>query len=262
MRKAYLKYYNTPSTVAPMKFVWDAVFTRDRIRRLSTLNRLHDYNRLTHSSSLMHLHAEINRSLYEAARLYDGYDYGGGYFYQSMEEINVTGLRNTTARVVEMRLRERLHGMDVLEIGGNTGFLANAVADVSQSVTCFDINPHLVNIARITAQHLGHDNINAIATAFEDFEVSRKYDAVLSFANHSTYDGNTRQTVEEYILRCRSLLRPGGLFLFESHPPAYEGDGLAEVCRIIESHFHVEQCSVLDYGTFLDQGRTFIVAHV
>ena len=159
-----------------------------------------------------------------------------------------------------MELLERLQGMRILEIGCNAGFLANIVAGVAKSVTCFDTNIHLIEIAQIAARHSQRSNLTASAVAFEDFIISEEFDAVLSFANHSTYDGNTRQSVEEYLVRCRSCLRPGGLFLFESHAPAYEGDGLIEVCRLIKKYFRVEHRAVMSYGTYLDHGRTFIVA--
>ncbi len=259
MRESYLKYYDNVSAFAPMRLSWDAVFVVNKTRRLSALNRLNDYHRLTSSPDLLRLHGELNRNLYEATRLFDGYDYGEGYFYQGLNEIGVTGLRDTDARIGAMALRDRLRGLDVLEIGCNTGFLANAIADVARSVTCFDINPHLVDIAKSTARHLGRSNISASTAAFEDFDTSKRFDAVLSFANHSTYDGKTRQTVEEYLLRCLKLLRPGGLFLFESHSPDYEREGLLAVSNLILTLFKVDQSSVLNYGTFLDSGRTFIV---
>jgi cyclopropane fatty-acyl-phospholipid synthase-like methyltransferase len=259
MRKTDLDYYQTVTLVAPMRFALDAVFTKNKIRRLSMVNRMRDYLRLASSPSLLPLHAELNRSLYESAAQYDGYDYGEGYFYQSMAELGISGLRDTDARVDAMTLRERLSGLTVLEIGCNAGFLANIIASVARSITCLDTNSHLIDIARTAARHSQKTNLTALPVAFEDFTSSEGFDAVLSFANHSTYDGNTRQSVEEYFLRCRSLLRPGGLFLFESHAPAYEGDDIIEVCRLIETHFQLEHRSVLNYGTYLDRGRTFIV---
>ncbi len=259
MRRTDLDYYQAVTLVAPARFALDAIFTKNRIHRLSMINRMRDYLRLASSPSLLPLHADLNRNLYESTAEYDGYDYGEGYFYQSMAELGVSGLRDTDARVDAMMLRERLKGLKVLEIGCNAGFLANIVASVARSITCLDTNPYLVDIARIAARHLQRANLTALPVAFEDFTSVESFDAVLSFANHSTYDGNTRQSVEEYLRRCRSFLQPGGLFLFESHAPAYEGDDITEVCRLIEKHFHLEHRSVLNYGTYLDRGRTFIV---
>ena len=157
-----------------------------------------------------------------------------------------------------MGLRHLVRGRTVLEIGCNAGFISISLADVAERILAFDINPHLVELGRMTAQHLGITNIEFCVSAFEDLAVE-PFDAVLSFANHSTYDDNTRHSIEEYISRCWQMTAPGGLFLFESHPPAHEGDGLEEVCRLVANQFRVEECRVLNYGRFLDSGRTFSV---
>ena len=83
---------------------------------------------------------------------------------------------------------------------------------------------------------------------------------MLSFANHHTYDGNTRQSLEEYFARCHALTRPGGRLIFESHPPEIEGAHFGETVKIIERFYDIERNEVHDYGTFLDKNRRFIVA--
>ena len=49
------------------------------------------------------------------------------------------------------------------------------------------------------------------------------------------------------------------MLIFESHPPEFEGDGLENVCEIIEKKYLIEKREVLKYGGFLDSGRTFII---
>ncbi|MBI4582385.1 MAG: hypothetical protein HY718_22005 [Planctomycetes bacterium] len=48
--------------------------------------------------------------------------------------------------------------------------------------------------------------------------------------------------------------------MFESHAPKYEGKGLAGAIEILNRLFTVREQRVLTAGTFLDRGRTFIVA--
>ena len=55
------------------------------------------------------------------------------------------------------------------------------------------------------------------------------------------------------------MTRPHGMLIFESHPPEFEGDGLENVCEIIEKKYLIEKREVLKYGGFLDSGRTFII---
>lgn len=260
MKNAYLKYYEKISALAPFVFLRDALFTRSRVRKLSLANRQRDYARLQTQPQLLPLHLQLNRTLLEAGAKWSSYDYGEGYFYQGLEEIGISGLRNTSDRVSHMNLLKRLQGLSVLEIGCNSGFLSVSIARVARRVVAFDLNPHLVEMGTAAARHLGLDNLDFRIGAFEELATDETFDVVLSFANHSTYDGNTHQDVERFFQRCRDLTKPGGLLLFESHPPAYEGAGLEHVLEVIASQFDIEERRVLEYGSFLDTGRTFVAA--
>lgn len=260
MSQAYLNYYDRYTFWAVPRLLFDAWRSRKPLRRLSLLNRYRDYLGLARNPDLLPVHRAINTQLAESARSWASYDYGEGYFYQSLPGLGISGLRDTAARVQAMRLRERLAGRRVLEIGCNSGFIALSIADVAAEVVGFDINPHLIGIAREAALSLKHQNLRFEVSTFEDFNESTTFDAVLSFANHSTYDGNTRQGIEEYFTRCRDLLAPGGLLLFESHTPSHEGDGLEGVIAVIGRLFAIHERHVLGSGSFLDRGRTFVVA--
>jgi 2-polyprenyl-3-methyl-5-hydroxy-6-metoxy-1,4-benzoquinol methylase len=159
-----------------------------------------------------------------------------------------------------MALADRVRGKTVLEIGCNSGFLSVAIARSAAAIVGFDINPHLISIAEAAATHAGISQCVFKTSTFESFEAEEPFDCVLSFANHSTHDGNTKQSLENYFEKCWVLTRPGGRLLFESHPPAHEGDGLKRVLEILERRFSIQHQEVLTYGTFLDTGRTFVVA--
>lgn len=260
MNESYLKYYERYSSMAGVRFSWDALRAKSPRRRIALRNRQKDYVNLAGNDRLLALHHRLNSHLLASAREWSSYDYGEGYFYQGLAQIGITGLRDTEARIQQMELARTLSGLDVLEIGCNTGFVSLACASVAQWVTGFDVNPYLVAIANDSAAYLECRNASYTVCAFEDFVADRQFDAVVSFANHSTYDGNTHQSIEAYFDRCHALTRPGGLLLFESHPPSHEGDGLIGVISAIERLYAVELRRVLDYGSFLDAGRTFVVA--
>lgn len=255
-----LKYYERHTMAAPLAFAWAAMRAGSNAEKLGWINRQRDYLRLRDDASLLNLHRRLHGILADAARQWSSYDYGEGYFYQGCRDIGLSGLRDTGARLDAMRLKELVAGKTVLEIGCNTGFVSLGIAATAASVTGFDINPYLIEVARAVAGHLGARNVRFEVSRFETWDDRAGYDAVLSFANHSTYDENTSQGIAEYFRRCASLVRPGGRFVFESHPPAHEGKGLAQVVREIERHFEISERRVLDYGTFLDRARTFIVA--
>jgi SAM-dependent methyltransferase len=260
MKAAYLRYYDRYTWRAGVRFTLDALLTPSRLRRLSLSNRQRDYVGLGGRPDLMALHRRLNAHLLAARASWPSYDYGEGYFYQSMAPVGITGLRDTAARVEGMGLRPLLAGRRVLEIGCNCGFVALSCADVAARIDAFDINPSLIAVAGEVAAHLGADRARFETSSFESYAAAGTWDVVLSFANHTTYDGNTRQTVEDYFRKCRDLVAPGGRLLFESHAPAYEGEGLQGVCEIIARLFRIRERRVLSAGTFLDRGRTFIVA--
>lgn len=260
MKQKYLRYYDRYSKLANLSFLWDGLWAGSRIAKQALLNRQKDYLRIESEPRLFALHRELNRCLWAAAQEWDALDYGAGYFYQGFDSIGVSGMRDTRSRVEAMGLRELLRRKVVLDVGCNSGFLALSVADVAERIVGFDLNPHLIEVARIVADHLGIENAEFRVCGFEEFSSPVRFDAVLSLANHATVDGNTRQSVDEYFRRCRDLIAPGGLMLFESHPPDVEGKGAPDVCAIIDRLFDIEDRQVLDCGTVLDRERTFIVA--
>jgi cyclopropane fatty-acyl-phospholipid synthase-like methyltransferase len=255
-RDHYARY--TPWSMIVL--LWRALWAPSAPRRQAFLNRYNDYAKLADSPKHMALHQRLHQQLFEAADNWPSYDYGQGYFYQGLEALGITGLRDTDARLEQMNLEERVAGKSVLEIGCNAGFIAVSIAKAAERVTAFDLNPYLVEMGRLAGEHLERQNIEFLVSSFEDLAPTQ-FDVVLSFANHHTYDQNTKQSIGEYLASCDQFLSPGGLFLFESHPPGYEdAEQVEQVCALIEGMFHVEERRVLEKGTYLDRGRTFVVA--
>jgi SAM-dependent methyltransferase len=261
MRERYRPYYEKLSPVAPLRFAIDAVRTKEPERALGIRNRQRDYAGLQRHPELLPVHRALHEQLIAQSREWPTYDYGEGYWYQSSAELGITGLRDTAARVDAFGLRELVRDRTVLEIGSNSGFLSLAIAPAAQRVVAFEINPFLVEAGRIGARHLGIGNVEFLVSSFEDLpDTGERFDDVLSFANHHTYDGNTRQGLEEYFARCHARLRPGGRLVFESHPPALEGRDFGRTVELIERWFTIERSEVHRYGTHLDRDRRFIVA--
>jgi SAM-dependent methyltransferase len=258
--REYLRHYERPSPWALFNFALDLAREHSNLRRQSLWNRIRDYPGAASNSKRLDLHHRLQVILSDNVKSGVSYDYGEGYFYQGSSELGITGLRDTDARVHIMNLMGIVSGRDVLDIGCNVGFLANRLAGEAASVTGVEFNPYLVACANEAARYLKRRNLDALATSFEDFVTKRQFDVVLSLANHSTYDGNTQFSLHEYFLKCRDLLRPGGVFVFESHAPEHEGNQMETIHPMIEGLFSVREVRTLVYGTFLDRGRTMIIA--
>ena len=57
-----------------------------------------------------------------------------------------------------------------------------------------------------------------IAENFNVFNFTKKYDLLISFANHHTTDQGMRPKIRSYYEKLHNILNDGGIFLFESHP--------------------------------------------
>jgi 2-polyprenyl-3-methyl-5-hydroxy-6-metoxy-1,4-benzoquinol methylase len=255
--KYYAKGYQP---VAPIWMWMKALLSANRLRRQSLLNRQRDYVSLSSRPELFRLHQGMNALLARGEASWRSFDYGAGYFYQSYRDISVTGFRDTEARIETMGLLRRLAGLRVLEIGCNSGFLSCQIASSALRVDALDVAPHLIDIARQVAAYKNIRNCEFHLSSFEEFPEEAKYDIVLSFANHSTYDGNTRHSASEYLAKCRRMLARSGILLFESHPAEYERRPNEAIIAWLREAFHIESAHVLRYGTFLDRDRLFVVA--
>ena len=257
--RSYDKYYKKTSVIAPLRFFADSLRAKTPLRAKGLRNRQADYAALLNNPTLRETHRSINALLARQAAEWDTYDYGEGYHYQSSTELSITGLRDTTGRVDAFKLHERLRNKSVLEIGCNTGFIALAVSKSVRRIVGFEVNPLLIDIANVSAIHLRAKTTEFLTSSFEDFKSDERFDVVLSFANHHTYDGNTHQSLDEYFARCHEHTHVGGVLLFESHPPALEGTDFAKTVAIIERYYDITESEIHQYGTFLDRDRRFIV---
>ena len=70
----------------------------------------------------------------------------------------------------------------------------------------------------------------------------------------------TTQTTNDYPYERWSILKPGGILDFESPHPEYAGDAQEGGCSVIEERFNTLDRMVLQYGRWLDGGKTFIGA--
>lgn len=231
------------------------------IKRPDFLNnqRFRDFQELLRSDQKYY---DLQKSFYqvlEQSKGWDSYDYNQGYFYQSFPQGKINGLRDTKSRINEYELSKELNKKIVLNIGCNLGFLDCELSPYASQIDAFDINPYLIQIAKLARDFLQISNIEFSACSFEDYTSKTVYDTVLSFANHSTYDLNTKHTLQEYFQKVRKFLKKDGILLLESHAPSYEKN-FQDVLNVVESMFCIDKKMVLNKGTPLDLGRIFIRA--
>jgi len=194
---------------------------------------------------------------------YDDYDYGASYNYQSFDELCLSGFRDTAARVNALSLKEIAAGKEIIDIGSNAGFLVFSLRNEITSAIGIEYNPYLCEQANAVADYLGVKGKCLFEnSSFENYDSKgKKFDIVLSLANHSTYDGNTTQSLDDYFKKIQRLLHPDGIMIFESHPPNLDTDEKVKlIMEIMDKYFEIELLKVKPLKNFLDVDRFYVCA--
>jgi len=237
---------------------------RSNLVRLALKMRLKDrrdaLKRRSHSLTTLHqsLEGVRNKSLDK----YPHFDYGAGYNYQSNLELHLSGFRSTEKRVMALNLTERLLGKTVLDIGSNMGAILFNVRESIKSGLGVEINEFLVEQSELISNYLNsNEKLKFSNIPFEDLnEEQSTFDVILSLANHSTFDGNTKQSLDSYFNKIYGLLTEDGQLIFESHPPAIEPvDTLNNTINLIEKYFTATKIEAEGLDGFLDKDRTYFI---
>ena len=238
-------------------------FGKSNLVRLALRMRLKDKQKLKSSDyDLKNLHGSLELIRNKSLEEYPHYDYGAGYNYQSLEELNLSGFRSTEERISALKLNERLMEKRVLDIGSNMGSILFSVRDSIKSGLGIEINKFLIEQSEIISSHLKSDKkLDFLSISFEDLKnYQDSFDVVLSLANHSTFDGNTKQSLDSYFRKINELLVKDGELIFESHPPEIEPtDSLEKTSEVIEKYFSVTKIDVQGLNGFLDKNRSYFI---
>ncbi len=138
-------------------------------------------------------------------------------FYQGYDRIGIEGARPAEERLKHYDILQYFSkDKTALDIGCNCGFFLIHIAGFLKQADGVEINPYLIRIGEKTAGFLNVNNAGFYNSSFENFSDGKDYDLVFSLANDSTIDGNTKFTFQEYMDKIYSLLKAGGLLIFES----------------------------------------------
>lgn len=167
---------------------------------------------------LENLHIRLEKHLDEQSKKWTSFIYAQEKgFYQGFDEIGISGCRPTEKRFERYNIKKYLSkDKTALDIGSNCGFFSLYLSKFVKHVDGVEINPYLVAIANDTKEFLSVNNVTFHNTEFEKFDSEKKFDFVLSFANDSTIDDNTKISFEEYIKKISLHLAKNGILFFES----------------------------------------------
>ncbi len=183
------------------------------------------------------------------------FDYGNGYFYQSCEKINLSGLRKSKKRADILNLEELTLEKKVLDIGTNTGFLLFEMNNNFNFCDAIDWNPTLIKTANEVKEYLGLDKITFFSEDFMTFDFNKIYDVVLSLANHTTYDGGI-DNYKTYFEKINKILCSNGYLILESHHPSYEKpEKFSEIINYLGKTYKIEKNFKYKFNNYADDKR-------
>ena len=187
------------------------------------------------------------------------YDYGEGFFYQSIPAINLAGLRDTKQRLEILKLDEIVEGKKVLDIGCNIGSILIELKSNYKKAIGIDYNQECINVGKQVIDNLQKKKLELICEDFNTFDFKEKFDVVLSLANHSTFDKGISDT-KFYFKKIKSLIKKGGVLVIESHAPLFEKkedfEKTLNLNYILVDYDLVFESSY-NFGNVYDRGRSF-----
>ena len=199
-------------------------------------------------SELISLNKDLDKSYY---------DYGEGFFYQSLPVINLKGLRDTSKRIEKLNLEKFIEGKSFLDIGTNIGSIPLSIKNNFKYCLGIDHNPDVINIAIKVKEYLKNDNIDFVCANFLTFEFQQKFELILSLANHSTFDKGINDT-KKYFEKISELLLKDGILILESHSPLYESsDSHLQLVKNLKKDYQIIDHGKYDFGNYYDQKRIF-----
>ena len=187
------------------------------------------------------------------------YDYGEGFFYQSIPTINLAGLRDTKKRLEILKLDELVAEKKVLDIGCNIGSILIELKSNYKKAIGIDYNQECIDVGKHVIENLQKKNLELICDDFNTFDFKERFDVILSLANHSTFDKGISDT-KFYFKKIKSIIKEGGVLVIESHAPLFEKkEDFEKTLKLndISIDYNLVFESSYNFGNIYDRGRSF-----
>ena len=208
---------------------------------------------------LIYKHRSIRNKIYNiiSQNKNNLYDYGEGFFYQSVPPISLKGLRDTKKRINKLNLNNYLKNSTFLDIGTNIGSIPLSLNNEFIFGIGIDHNETTIEVAQEIRKYLNIKKIEFISGDFLNYEFNKTFDVILSLANHSTFDEGIKNT-ELYFNKIYSLLKKNGILIIESHNPLYEKSEIyLEIIKNLKDYYETIEYGKYDFGNFYDKNRLF-----
>jgi 2-polyprenyl-3-methyl-5-hydroxy-6-metoxy-1,4-benzoquinol methylase len=138
--------------------------------------------------------------------------------YQSQPDVGIEGVRDTQWRFMRLGLSRYLRPSDrVLDIGCNEGAMSFELSRYVREVVALDAHAPFIARAQELAERMRIRNCKFIPKPFNSAELEGPFDVILSLAVHYWMPD-----LRQYMNRLKSLTKPAGIIVIESHNLAEE----------------------------------------
>lgn len=187
------------------------------------------------------------------------YDYGEGFFYQSVPFINLKGLRDTEKRIKKLELKKYCKNKIILDIGTNIGAVPLSLEKNFKKIIAIDHSHETISTGSEIKNFLQLKNIEFVCDDFLSYDFTTKFETILSLANHSTFDQGIKDT-KKYFEKILNLLEKDGILVLESHSPLYEKkESFLKLVDQLKDSFKILETGEYEFGNFFDRGRTYCI---
>ena len=116
---------------------------------------------------------------------------------------------------------------------------------------------HVIDIANKVRDYLNIENIKFICGDFMKYNFEKKFEVILSLANHSTFDKGINDT-NYYFEKVGKILEKKGILILESHSPLYEKtSSYLNLIETLQNNFYIIEKGNYEFGNYYDKNRKF-----
>ena len=147
----------------------------------------------------------------------------------------------------------------ILDIGSNIGAILMNTKCTFKYAVGVEYNKYLIKISNELKDYLDLKNCEFYFDDFMKIELDKKFDVILSLANHHTFDKNI-DNKDLYFKKIYNLLKINGILIFESHSPLYEKEkDLILVLEKLKTEYETIENGIYKFGNFFDLNRKFFI---
>lgn len=242
---------------------------RDEVKKALLKNRVNEEKIIDkfHESSKIKLEKDLSSFAGKSRKYieilekfyYCKQQFGEGRFYQSYDEIGISGQRPTQERLKIYNILKYLkQEFNILDIGCNCGFLDMQLSKYVNSITGIEYNASLVSVGNSMKELVNTENVKFVNQDFKLYNTEDQYDVIFLFSIIGWLNMDCNTLVDK-LIRMNSRY---GYMLIESHN--VEDESRYSLYKNVVDKIKSYNYTVVENGLIYDDKRIrreFVILH-